>query len=596
MRHHPAVAARRLGRPFTALAAAVLIAGTPLVALAQAAPPASGGAVGAVVPGRLLMAPRAGVSDEVLARVLRDHGAASARRIGNSPLRIVEVPAGQEEAVRARLARHPNVKFAELDRQVRFSGITNDPLLPNEWHIGKIGAPTAWNLSLGGGVTIAILDTGVDPGHPDLAPLLVPGWNFVDNNANASDVHGHGTKVAGTAAGAANNALGIAGVAGGANIMPIRVADPTGSATYSALAQGVVWAADRGAKVANMSFRVADSSSVISAANYMKSKGGLVTSSAGNDGLDTGIPATTSMIVASATDGSDALTSWSSWGNFVTVAAPGAGIYTTTLGGGYGSASGTSFSAPITAGVLALMFSVKPALPNTTIESLLFSTALDLGVAGRDNRYGWGRVDAGAAVQAALDAAATLDTTAPKTAIASPAAGSTVSGIVAVDATASDNVAVTRVDLLVNGAVVASDALGPYGFSWDSSQVPNGSVTLASRAYDAAGNATTSAGVTVTVANAVVADTTPPVVSIDKPTGGPVSGTVAVKVTATDNAGAAGLRQTLSINGKVVASATGGSLSYSWNTRKFAKGSYTITATALDAAGNVGSRSVTVSL
>ena len=143
----------------------------------------------------------------------------------------------------------------------------------------------------------------------------MPGWNFYDNNSDTSDVVGHGTAVAGTAAAATNNSLGVASVAGAARIMPIRISDTTGSAFYSTIAQGITFAADKQVRVANVSFLgLAKSASVISAAQYMKSKGGLVVVAAGNNGIDEAITPTTSMIPVSATDSNDARASWSSVG------------------------------------------------------------------------------------------------------------------------------------------------------------------------------------------------------------------------------------------------------------------------------------------
>ncbi len=549
----------------------------------------------AFVPGRVLLMPKAGLPDAALARILQDNGGGSARRIGKTELRIVELRPGQERHLLERLQGHPHIKFAELDMIVRPDFAPNDPYLGSEWHAQKIGAPAAWDSTLGAGVTIAILDTGVDGSHPDLAPSLVAGWNVYDNNANTADVYGHGTKVAGAAAAAANNGLGVAGVAGGARIMPIRISSPTGGASFSAMASGITWAADHGARVANISYVCAGSAAVISAAQYMKGKGGLVTSSAGNYGTDAGIAPTTAMIPVSATDPSDALPSWSSFGSFVAVAAPGEGIYTTTVGGGYGSVSGTSFSAPITAGVVALMMAAKPSLPGSTVESLLYATATDLGAAGRDAYFGHGRINATAAVQAALAAAAGVDGTAPVVSIAAPLGASTVSGLVSVDVSASDNVGVSKVELLAGGALVATDTAAPYGFSWDSTGLANGMQSLQARAYDAAGNVAGSTVVSVNVANTVVADVAPPVVAFSSPAAGAkVSGVVSVKVGASDNSGAAGIRQTLSINGKVVASASGASLSYNWNTRKESAASFTLTAVAKDAAGNASTATLTL--
>jgi thermitase len=174
---------------------------------------------------------------------------------------------------------------------------------------------------------------------------------------------------------------------------------------------------------------------------------------------------------------------------------------------------------------------------------------------------------------------------------------STVSGLVPVSVNATDNVGVTKVELRVNGALLASDTSAPYSFSWDSKLAANGMSTLVATAYDAAGNAASSSSVSVNVSNttSVVGDTTPPVVVIKNPlNGSKVGNTVKVSVSATDNGGSAALRQSLYINGALVASTTGGSLSYGWNTRRIASGTYKVEARASDAAGNTTVAAVNV--
>jgi hypothetical protein len=158
-------------------------------------------------------------------------------------------------------------------------------------------------------------------------------------------------------------------------------------------------------------------------------------------------------------------------------------------------------------------------------------------------------------------------------------------------------VGVARVDLVVNGTVVATDTSAPYSFSWNSAGVANGMANLVAIAYDAAGNAGKSSTVAVNVANGTttqVADTTPPAVAINNPVAGTVSGNVAVSVAASDNAGAAGISTVLKIDGVTRAQGTGGSLGFTWNTRKAGAGQHTLTAVASDAAGNTSSTSVTV--
>ncbi|HEY1146950.1 MAG TPA: Ig-like domain-containing protein, partial [Pseudoduganella sp.] len=395
----------------------------------------------------------------------------------------------------------------------------------------------------------------------------------------------------------------------------IAYVDPTyGSYAYfSTIASGITWAADNGARVVNVSYAALPSSSaIISAANYLKSKGGLMFVSAGNYNRDEGFTPTDSMIAVSATDSTDARAGFSSYGNFVQLSAPGAGIYTTVQGGGYGAVNGTSFSSPVAAGVAALMMAANPSLSNSKIESLLYSTAVDLGTAGRDPYYGYGRVNAAAAVQAAAGnstttptpapapAPAPVDTTAPTVAITSPSASSTVSGSVAVNVNAADNVGVARVELKVNNTVVATDSSSPFAFAWDSKGVANGLSTLTAVAYDAAGNVTSSTPVSVNVANVVApapaVDTTPPSVKITNPSNGnTVRGNVNVTVNATDNSGNAGIGLSLYVDGALKASGSGSSLSYSWNTKKSNSGNHTIQAVAKDQAGNTSTTTVSVS-
>lgn len=454
--------------------------------------------------GRILVEPRSGLSVGVMSKLLSPDGANKTRRLGNSNIHIIDLPKGSERAMVHRLRNNPHFKFVELDLLLPIAATANDPYLGSEWHISNIAANTAWDFSQGAGVTIAILDSGVDAAHPDLAANIVAGYNSYDNNSNTDDVCGHGTKVAGSAAAVTNNALGVASVAGRAKIMPIRIAFVSSGNCYaytSTMANGLTWAADHGARIANISFSsVPTSLAVQSAANYLRSKGGLLFVSAGNANRDEGYTPTTSMIPVSATAYNNARAGFSSYGAFVALSAPGAGIYTTTKGGGYGGVNGTSFSSPIAAAVGALVMSINPTLSADQVQGILFGTAVDLGTAGRDVYYGYGRVNAAAAVAAAR-AMPVPDSTPPSAAIAQPGGSSTVSGLVPVDVTVSDNVAVVRVELRVNGSTVASDSSSPFAFSWDSSGNANGISELVAVAYDAAGNSTASSAVQVNVAN-----------------------------------------------------------------------------------------------
>src|SRR5262249_34838805 len=360
-----------------------------------------------------------GRADEITA-------AAGGRKVGEIAqigVRILELPAGADEEATARAFRaRSEGAFAQPDRIIQPADIIpDDPYYGAEWHLPRIGAPAAWSTSSGSGsVIIAICDTGCDPTHPDLISKYVPGWNFYDNNSNTSDVYGHGTAVAGAAAAASNNGAGVASVAWGCPIMPLRVSAPDGSATYSTIASAITYAADHGARVANVSYLVSDSSTVSSAGQYLQSKGGVLAVAAGNYSTFDSSADDAHMLVVSATDQNDVLATWSNTGNNVDLSAPGVNIDTTTSGGTYGAGSGTSFSAPIVAGVAALVISVNPSLTPAQVTSILEQSADDLGSPGRDPSYGWGRVNAARAVSMAGGGGSVPDTTPPTVSISSP--------------------------------------------------------------------------------------------------------------------------------------------------------------------------------
>ncbi len=549
---------------------------------------------GPFVPGRVLAKFRANVGLDHARQVIAALGARDADELPAIGLFVLDLPTETDEAGFAKaMSQRPEVEFAELDQIVRPADVLpNDPWFANwEGHLRRIQAPTAWSTTVGSSnVVIAILDTGVDANHEDLAGKIVPGWNTYNNNSSTMDVSGHGTAVAGTAGAASNNGVGVAAVCWSCRIMPVRVSDMTGNATYSSIAGGLTWAADHGARVANISYIVSDSSAVTSAAQYFQGKGGVVTSSAGNYSTFSNSLDNPYILTISATDQFDVIYPYSNTGKNIDVAAPG-DSFSTQMGGGYVSTGGTSYSAPIVAGVAALVMAVNPQLSADQIQNIVKQSADDLGAAGWDPIYGWGRVNAARAVSMAA-ASGTIDTIPPTVGFIYPNNGMDVSGVFTFQISASDNTGVSAVDLSVDGTSIGSTAVSPYAFQWDSRLVANGSHSFSARATDLRGNVSTTS-ITLNVQNVIV-DTTPPSITITSPTNGSkVSVNLPVYVNAMDNTKVVGVE--LYADGVLVSASNSAPFTMKWTTRKVTAGAHNLQCRAYDAVGNLGiSQIVTV--
>jgi thermitase len=452
---------------------------------------------------QILLKPKADMSENALHAVLAEHGARQHDTIPALEVRIIRVSEKGAAGLLQALQRRQDVEYAELDAEAHAIGTANDPYFANgsQWHLAKVQAPAAWDLTTGNLATvIAILDTGVNSSHPDLSGKVLGGYNYVAGNTDTSDDNGHGTGVAGTAAPNSNNLVGVAGPAWVNAILPVKVLDANGSGTYSGIANGIIYAADRDARVINLSLGGSSSSRTLQdAVNYAWNKKAVIIAAAGNNGTDAAVypGACQNVVAVSATRSDDTLASWSSYGSFVDLAAPGEGIITLSSSGGYASVSGTSFSSPLTAGVVALMMARNLALTNAQVVDILLKNTDDLGVPGLDTSFGSGRLNAFRSVSASTNYVE-VDSTLPKVTITSPAEGDRIrTSTVKVGVAASDNVGVVKVELYVDGKYHSVSTAAPFALKWSAGSAAKGSHTLQARAVDRAGNIGVSAIITV---------------------------------------------------------------------------------------------------
>ena len=302
------------------------------------------------------------------------------------------------EALVADAQRTPGAVGVELDTPVSALG-SSDTYRNLQWDFAKLEISGAWARSTGEGVIVAVLDTGVAASHPDQAGQGLAGTDLVDGGDGRTDGNGHGTHVAGTIAAVAGNDTGVAGIAVGAKILPVRVLDEKGSGWSSDVADGIVWAADHGAKVINMSLgSPAGNNAVTQAVAYARGRGATVVAAAGNSraaGSPVNYPgADPGVIAVASTDADEDWSSFSNRGSYVDIAAPGGSILSTvpTAKGSYSYMSGTSMAAPHVAALAALLKAARPAMTPDQIEQTMKTTALDLGTPGRDDDYGYGRI------------------------------------------------------------------------------------------------------------------------------------------------------------------------------------------------------------
>lgn len=511
----------------------------------------------------------------------------------------------------------PSVEWAEPLQILQIQGVPNDPSFASLWGLTKIQAPAAWDIATGNGVVVAVVDTGVNHAHPDLAnniwvnPGEIPnngidddgngyvddtrGWNFVSGNNAPTDGHSHGTHVSGTVAAVGNNSLGVIGVAPGSKIMAIKGLGDDGSGYDADLAQGIVYAADNGADIINMSWGGTGDSPVIEeAVDYAHSLGVVLVAAAGNSAIDANLflPAKyAGVVTVSAFNSADTMASFSNYGQKIDVAAPGVGILSTVPGGYYSSFNGTSMASPHVAGLAALLLSRSPTLTNEQVRQAIRRTSDDVGPAGFDTQSGHGRINALKALQAASP---------PNLVITFPQQFDPVGGAVLVQGSADGTgISSRRLEYGVGqtptvffpiGSVSTAPLTNGILGTWDVTALSEGLYTLRLLVTDQMGLSYSN-----TLSPLRVDHTAPTFLSVS-PTDGvtlPATSTN-VSASATDPYGISSIK--FHVDGVLinVSSPSNPSTSHTahilWNAGDSGGGSHTLTWTAVDKAGNTATR------
>jgi subtilisin family serine protease len=323
-------------------------------------------------------------------------------------------------ATLAALRSDPAVQTIEEDHRVRLALIPNDAHWEAQWGPALIRAPDVWTTNTGNpDVVVAVLDTGIERQHDDLAGQLwvnpdeipdnnrdddgngyvddVHGWNVLgEGSAAIDDDHGHGTHVGGIIAARGNNGQGIAGMAWSSRLMVVKVLDENGDGYYSGLATALAYAADNGARVANLSLGGTEPSQILEeAVDYARARGMLVVASTGNTNSAVQFPAAyDNALAVAASTRYDSRASYSCHGPETDLTAPGSTILSTCRGNDYCYKSGTSMATPHVAGLAALLFAQEPTLSPGQVAQIMKETAQEMGEPGWDRYTGWGRIDA----------------------------------------------------------------------------------------------------------------------------------------------------------------------------------------------------------
>jgi len=368
----------------------------------------------------------------VVARVplsaTRDRKVVAIQNGPNGP-RVITVSATDAIAAERKVGQlqaDPATVSVAIDRKVKALSMDRTA---DQWALTKLSTTSAWDLSTGSGVKVAVVDTGVQASHPDLGSAVVDGAEFLGTSTSTGngevDGNGHGTHVAGIVAANHDGDL-VTGISPSANVMPVRVLDAAGSGDTSDVDSGIIWAVDNGADIVSMSLGGPDASDTdLAAISYATSRGVAVVAAAGNDGA-LGRPsypgAYPGVIAVSALSSNDVIGSYSNRGSYIDIAAPGSSILSDYPTSTVKLMSGTSMATPYVSGAIALVLAkmreTNAGATALQATDLLLANSHDLGATGRDDLYGAGRVDPLAALTALA---------APPTESASPTPSATVS-------------------------------------------------------------------------------------------------------------------------------------------------------------------------
>jgi thermitase len=490
-------------------------------------------------PGHLLVRFKSPAAEAALSELPSAFGVKTIGKLTEIGVTRIQVLPQHGLAALQKLRKSSEVEFAEFDYKVQASMEPSDSYYDTAYATSKFGsisqwgpqavsAPSAWDLTSGNrSIVIAVVDTGIDSSHPDLASKVVSEYSYVGRSAK--DDFGHGTHVAGIAAAATNNNAGIAGMCPNCGILSIKALDSQGSGYMSDVASAITYAASHGARVINLSLGGNGRSETLRLAlQYAVANNALPVCAAGNSNSGTNTPEPAfwyECLTVIASDESGARASFSNYGVKADVAAPGHAILSTmptsavTLNSKYGyytqydALNGTSMATPMVAGIAGLVLSRNPNLTPAQVKGLIVATSGD-GTTWRQD-LGFGMVNATKAVAAAVRS----DYTAASTNLLSPTNGSTVSGMVDIQAAPSDNSGVHHIDIVRDGSrflqplvgVATSSGKGrtavtnsAWSVAWPSTSVFNGTVTLAAVSTDSFGNPSVAQPRMLTVQNRLV--------------------------------------------------------------------------------------------